>query len=452
MTSQPAEHPPVISEQAANHLNATKERFVELLPSSSDFLAALLSVTVLVVICLLVWLVVDRILLRIVLAIISRTKTEWDDIVAETGVFRRLARVPPLVVFYVGVTAVDVMRPPFDVLFARLCLALMALVVARSVSAGLMAINNIYARYDVALGRPIKGYVQILQVFTYSAGAIFMVAALLDRSPLVFFTGLGAMTAVLLLVFRDTLLSLVAGIQLTSNGLIRVGDWIEMSAFGADGNVIDIALNTVTVQNWDRTVTVIPTHKFLENSFKNWRHVFDQGARRIKRYILVDVSSVRFLSEDDFNRLLHIRILTPYLQGRKEEIQAYNQQLIDDGIVPDTVNMRAMTNLGTFRAYANAYLRANTKLRQDLSLMVRHLQPTEQGLPLEIYAFSAETAWPIYEGVQADIFDHLIAVMPYFGLRVFQAPTGADMQTAVLGAQKRGSPHGGVRASKKPGA
>lgn len=433
MPIESASQSALAANQASSHVQATRDRFLELLPSTAELLDASFSFALLLVLCLVIWLVIDRVILRIVMAIVGRTRTDWDDIIADTGVFRRMARLPPLIVFYIGVTAVDVMREPFDVVFARLTLATIALVVARSIGSALLAINTIYSRYDIALGRPIKGYVQVLQVLTYAGGAIFMVAALLDRSPLVFFTGLGAMTAVLLLVFRDTLLSLVAGIQLTSNGLIRVGDWIEMTAFGADGNVVDIALNTVTVQNWDNTVTVIPTHKFLENSFKNWRQVFEQGARRIKRFVLIDVSSIHFLSESDFDRLLDIRILAPYLQGRKEEIVAYNDRLVEDGIVPDRVNLRAMTNLGTFRAYANAYLRANTKLRQDLSMMVRHLQPTEQGLPLEIYAFSAETSWPVYEGVQADIFDHLISVMPYFGLRVFQTPAGADMQALTSG-------------------
>lgn len=408
------------SEHLANIFNF----FVERVPSTSELLAALIALTILVVLSLLVWLIVTRVVLTLVSKIIQRTQTRWDDAIESAGVFKRLAPVPSLIVFYSGVVVMPLLNPQWDKAIERITLAAIVLLIARAISAGFYAINLIYSEYEISRHRPIKGFIQVLQVATYFIATIFMLAALLNRSPVVFFTGLGAMTAVLMLVFRDTILSLVAGVQLTSANQIRVGDWIEMPSFGADGTVTDIALNTVSVRNFDRTITIIPAHKFLENSFRNWRHVFESDARRIKRHLLVDMDSIHFMSDEEFERLSKIRILAPYLQGRKEEIQAYNQELIDSGVHADVVNLRQMTNFGTFRSYASAYLQANQKLRPDLYMMVRHLQPTPEGIPLEIYCFSKETTWTVYEGIQSDIFEHLIAVMPYFGLRVFQAPSG----------------------------
>lgn len=417
------------STRTATHLRNSLDFFIDKLPHSADLTASLLALGILILICSAVWLFVSRILLRVVSKLILRTQTRWDDVLESSGVFKSIAPLPALIVFYSGVAAVPLFDPPWDQLLQRLTLVAIVLVISRTVSAGFGAVNAIYSLYDVSRGRPIKGFVQVLQVTTYFLAGIFVLSILMDRSPIVFFTGLGAMTAVLMLVFRDTILSLVAGVQLTSTNQIRVGDWIEMPNFGADGTVMDIALNTVAVQNFDRTITVIPAHKFLENSFKNWRNVFDTDARRIKRHLLIDIDSVRFLDEGEFEKLAKIRILAPYLQLRKEEIESYNQQLIGEGVHADIVNLRSMTNFGTFRAYANSYLQAHPKLRGDLSMMVRHLQPSPEGIPLEIYCFSNETTWTIYEGIQADIFEHLISVMPYFGLRAFQAPSGLDVKS-----------------------
>jgi miniconductance mechanosensitive channel len=288
--------------------------------------------------------------------------------------------------------------------------------------------NEIYCRYPISQSRPIKGYLQILSIFLYAVGIIIIIATILDKSPLVFVSGLGAMTAVILLVFRDTLLSLVAGVQLTTNDLIRVGDWIEMPQFAADGDVIDIALHTVKVQNWDKTITTIPTHKFLEHSFKNWRGMSESGGRRIKRSIHIDMNTVRFLSDQEVERFSHFALLKEYIQTKREELSAYNRERISepDGVL--VANARRLTNIGTFRAYLINYLRQHPQIHQQMTFLVRQLQPTPEGLPLEVYVFSRDIRWGPYEGTQADIFDHILAVISEFDLRVYQRPSGNDLK------------------------
>src|SRR5690606_14362439 len=251
---------------------------------------------------------------------------------------------------------------------------------------------------------------------------VILIAALIDRDPLLIIGSLGAASAVLLLVFRDTLLSLVAGVQLTGNDLIRVGDWIEMPGFDADGFVIDIALNTVTVQNWDKTFTIIPAHKFLENSFKNWRGMQTSGGRRIKRSIYLDMSTVHFLTPEEIEDLSRFALLRPYFEEKKRDIETWLEHHHEGRENP--VNSRRLTNVGTFRAYIDLYLRSRPDIATDMTFLVRQLQPTDKGLPIELYVFVNDVRWAIYEGVQGDVFDHLLAILPEFGLRVFQVPSG----------------------------
>jgi miniconductance mechanosensitive channel len=271
--------------------------------------------------------------------------------------------------------------------------------------------------------------VQLAKVFLYLVAFVFVVARLADQSPWFFVSGLGAMMAIILLIFRDTLLSLVASVQLTNNDLIRVGDWIEMPQFGADGDVVDIALNAVTVRNWDRTTTVIPTHKFLEHSFKNWRGMFEGGGRRIKRAIHIDTTSIRFLTDEEIARFGRYALLRDYIAAKTAELREHNARLAAD---PDTIaNARRLTNVGTLRAYVAAYLRSHPAIRQDLTFLVRQLAPTPEGLPLEIDVFVRDTRWAHYEGIQADVFDHVLAMVEQFGLALFQRPSGRDVTTAL---------------------
>jgi miniconductance mechanosensitive channel len=283
--------------------------------------------------------------------------------------------------------------------------------------------------------------VQVAKILIFVVGIILVIAKLLDQSPVILLSGFGAMTAVLLLLFKDSILGLVAGIQLATNDMVRIGDWIEMPKYGADGDVVEISLHTVKVENWDRTITAIPSYALVSDSFKNWRGMQTSGGRRIKRSIYIDKTSVSFCTEEMVERFKKIQFLTDYISGKQKEIQEYNTGHCIDTSEP--VNGRQITNIGTLRAYIENYLRNHPKIHKGMTMMVRQLQPTENGLPLEIYAFTNDTNWVNYEAIQADIFDHILSVIPSFGLRVFQAPSGHDMRTglgSVSALNKEGMP------------
>jgi miniconductance mechanosensitive channel len=324
----------------------------------------------------------------------------------------------------------------------------MAFVVLTGVAAAsnfLAAANDIYSEtYAEARNRPIKGYLQVVSIFLYIAAGIVVVALLADRSPVVFLSGLGALTAVLMLVFRDTILSLVASVQIMSNDMIRIGDWVEMPQANADGDVIDIALHTVKIQNWDKTISAIPTHKFISESFKNWRGMSEAGGRRIKRAIFLDVSSVHFLTEEEVNHLSRYEFLKDHMAAKREELARANRRTPSD---PDLIpERRRLTNVGTFRAYIQHYLRNHPKVHQEMTLLVRQLASGPTGLPMQVYCFTNDTAWANYEGIQADIFDHLIAILPEFGLRVFQEPAGGDFRRWSGGEGAVNADQGGALA------
>jgi miniconductance mechanosensitive channel len=374
--------------------------------------------------------VVSHYILRFLEYVARQTPRNWDQALFDARLPQRLAWGVPLLVWYHGALLVPHLPPDALLVTQRVLLASMVVVVVRGFDAFLDGVNRIYMENPRARERPIKGFLQVGNVVAHLAGLILVVAILMDRSPFLFLSGLGAMTAVLLLVFRDTLLSLVAGIQITTNDLIRAGDWIEMPQFQADGDVVDIALNSVTVQNWDRTLTVIPTHKFLEHSFKNWRGMTQSGGRRIKRSVHLDQASVRFLSPEEVERFQGWELLRDYVARKKEEVEAHNRKHPPGNGVKVPYH-RWFTNLGTFRAYLAEYLRVHPGIHREMILMVRQLPPGPEGLPLEIYGFTNDIRWGVYEGIQADIFDHILAMVPEFGLRVYQRPAGSDLREAL---------------------
>ncbi|GLZ85805.1 mechanosensitive ion channel protein MscS [Metapseudomonas resinovorans] len=350
--------------------------------------------------------------------------------IQDHGLIKRLANVVPALVLAFGVKIVPNLPTALVEVITNVCTAFIILTIALALSAALNIVSSLYQRRKDAHLRPIKGYVQVLKIAIFAIATILMIASLIDRSPLILLSGLGAMAAVLLLIFQDTLLSLVASVQITSSDIIRVGDWVEMPQLNADGDVIDIALHTVKVQNWDKTITTIPTKRFITDSFKNWRGMQESGGRRIKRCLYLDQNSVHFLSADDIDRLHRFRLLDGYLKAKESELLSWNSQLDESLRLP--INSRQLTNIGTFRAYVEHYLRENLDIRKDMTLIVRQLAPTADGLPLELYCFTNTTAWASYESIQSDIFDHLLAILPEFGLRVFQHPSGADMRTLRL--------------------
>ncbi len=375
--------------------------------------------------------VVKHLALRTLKYLIAKTRTHLDDVIVEHRVLDRLAHLVPVLVIFIladmpfaGMPAAD--RAYYVAMIQGAMRLFIVIIGVRVIDALLNTALSVYQTFEVSREVPGKGFVQGLKVLTYFVGGISILSILLDRSPLYLLSALGALTAVLLLVFKDTVLGLVAGIQLSANKMVAVGDWIEMPKYGADGDVIEVALTTVKVQNWDKTITTIPTYSLISDSFKNWRGMQESGGRRIKRSISVDVQTIKFCDVEMLARFSKIKYIAAYIEQKKDELAKFNQeQEVDESSL---VNGRRMTNVGTFRAYVVAYLRNHPKINREMTFLVRQLAPGERGLPIEIYVFCSDTVWAHYEAIQADIFDHILAVVPEFDLRVFQAPTGRDFR------------------------
>ncbi|ULQ58843.1 mechanosensitive ion channel [Brucepastera parasyntrophica] len=364
---------------------------------------------------------------------VEKTRGKWDDYMQQSGFFSRLTRlITPIIVYLI----IPVFLPVENMVteFIRRCIvAYIFGNVAYTLAAFLDGINTIYqaSNGEMARQKPIKGYLQMIKIFIYIIAIILIITAVMDVSPVGILSGLGAMSAVLMLVFKDSILGFVSSMQLSANDMVRIGDWIEMPKYNADGYVIDITLQSIKVQNWDKTITTIPIYALISDSFKNWRGMSDSGGRRIKRSIYIDMTSVRFLAEDDIKKLSDLRLLSSYLASKIMEIEEHNKKL---GVPEhDYVSGRHLTNLGTFRAYIEAYLVDNPNVHQGMTHMVRYLETGAEGLPMELYLYTSDTRWVKYEGILADIVDHLLAVMPEFGLRVFQNPSGWNMDNISKG-------------------
>ncbi len=370
-------------------------------------------------------------LLRVVRKLVESTTTHWDDELVRAGVFRRVSHIAPAFVVHYGTRFFPDLPEALSDGIRRVAVSVMLLGGALAIASFLTAAERIYESHPEYRKRPIKGYIQVATLLVYLVAGLLILAALMNRSPWIFVSGIGAMTAVLLLIFRDTILSLVASVQLASNDMVRVGDWIEMPDLGADGDVIEVALHTVKVQNWDKTITTIPTHRLISDSFKNWRGMSESGGRRIKRSVSIDLGSVRFLSDEEIERFGRWSLLRDYMVRKREELsEANGQPGRDPGV---TADRRQLTNLGTFRAWIWATLRSHPQIHQQgHTLLVRQLAPGPQGVPIEIYCFSTDTAWIAYEDIQADLFDRILAMVPEFDLRVFQEPAGSDLDRTAL--------------------
>ena len=381
-----------------------------------------------VIVLLIAWLsfyAARTVLLRWIARLIRKTRTRFDDVLMEHGVLRRVALLAPIVVLYYGAGWL----PGPEAYALQVVNATLTVVVLLVVGAAINAAQEVIAGYDARAEVPVKSYTQIAKIIIYVVGTLIATAVLTGKSPWVLLSGVGALMAVVILVFRDTILSLVASFTIASNRMVRVGDWIEAPDFGADGDVVDVALHTVKVQNWDKTITSIPTHKLVEVSFKNWRGMQESGGRRIKRALHLDMNTARFCDEEMLDRFEAIELIRDYVRERRQVVDSDNAERKVN--VSELVNGRRLTNVGTFRAYVVAYLRSHPRIHQDMTFLVRHRAPTPQGLPLEIYVFTTTTVWGEYEGIQSDIFDHLLAAVPRFGLKVFQEPTGAELGQAL---------------------
>jgi len=405
-------------------VNIFKKWIVELgaAGQAATVLAWVAVVVILALLAILSNYIVKKLLLKIVAFLIRKSKTNWDDALLERKVFDRLSHIAPALVVYF---AAPVFTPVAGIL-ERLSIVYMIVVGVLVIDAFLNAVVDVYRSFEISKQKPIKGYVQVAKVIIVVLFTISALAVLMDRSPILLLSGFGAMTAVILLVFKDSILGLVASIQLSANDMVRIGDWIEMPKYGADGDVIDITLNTVKVQNWDKTITTIPSYSLISDSFKNWRGMADSGGRRIKRPVMIDITSIRLCTDEMLDRFEKFMLIAEYVKSKRTEVAEYNvSKKIDTS---ELINGRRLTNIGTFRAYVAAYLRAHPKIHNDMTFLVRQLPPGEHGLPLEIYVFSNDQEWANYEAIQADIFDHILAVLPMFDLRIFQQPTGSDFR------------------------
>lgn len=387
----------------------------------------------LIILVVLAWLgnfIIKRVLLGGLFKLLRSSSLDKHMAVINLKFIARLANIVPALILATGIHVIDGVPDSVVTIVVNVCNAFIVLTVALAISNILDIVNRVYEQRPDARLKPIKGYLQVVKIAIYAISLILIIAALFDRSPLILLSGLGAMAAVLMLIFQDTLLSLVASVQISSNDVIRVGDWVEMPQLNADGSVIDIALHTVKVQNWDKTITTIPTRRFMTDPFKNWRGMQESGGRRIKRSVMLDQQSMHFLDSEQLQRLNRFRLLKAYLAEKQAEIDEWNTELAELGKEP--VNTRRITNIGTFRAYMVRYLQSHAGINQKMGVMVRQLAPSADGLPLELYCFTTTTVWAEYEGIQSDIFDHLLSILPEFGLRVFQHPSGLDVRALTV--------------------
>jgi miniconductance mechanosensitive channel len=357
------------------------------------------------------------------------TIQQWDDILVEKHIVKRILYFIPLILLYV--LSSPILTGTSLLPFSQALISVLFLIaVMMFLDAMLSALLAIYGKSAIAKEISITPFVQVLKLGLYFVTGILLLSLLLQKTPLYFLSGLGALTAVLMFVFKDVLMGFVAGIQLIANKMVAPKDWIEMPKYGADGDVLEITLTTVKVQNFDNTITTIPTYALINESFKNWRNMNLSGGRRIKRYVNIDLGSIKFCNSEMLVRFKSIQLISQYIQNRQEEILVYNKKhQVDESTL---VNGRRLTNIGVFRSYVEAYLRQHPMIHNDMTFLIRQLSPSENGLPIEIYVFCKNTNWTAYEAIQADIFDHILAVVPEFDLRVFQEPSGSDFQKIAL--------------------
>jgi miniconductance mechanosensitive channel len=404
--------------------------FIELgVPEKLADEAAVVGLTIVVfILAFLMYWLLRNYLLKLIHQVTLKTTNRWDDALMDSRMFQRILRLLPLTFILL---CIDRLAPGHMVLIKRIIFASIIFIGARSVEAFLDAVSEIYHSDPNSTRKPIRPLFQALLIVLYLFAGIFMISVLLNKEPWHLFGLMGGLTAVTMLVFKDTILGFVAGIQLGANDMVREGDWIEMPKYGADGDVIEVAVNTVKVRNWDKTISTIPTYALISDSFKNWRGMSESGGRRIKRSICIDMNTVQFADEAMLRKFQCMELLKDYVEKRQEEINVENATRKID-LSSTVVNGRRQTNLGIFRAYLEFYLRNHPKIHKGMTFLVRHLQPTPQGLPIEIYVFSSDQVWANYEGIQADIFDHVLAALPEFDLRVYQQPSGLDVASLRL--------------------
>lgn len=399
-----------------------------LVSDTASFLDNIVVLLLIVVVAMAIDYLCRYIVLDMFKRLARRTRNQWDDLIVERKIINKLMHIIPAVLIYVLLPLAfsHEEEPKILLVLQRFCLVYIIAVSLRFINASLNLLHEIYSRKEAFRDKPLKGFIQIIQVTMFFVGMILIVSILINKSPVSLLAGLGASAAILMLVFKDTILGFVAGIQLSANNMLRAGDWITMSKYGADGTVIEVTLNAVKVRNFDNTITTIPPYALVSDAFQNWRGMSESAGRRVKRSIEIDMNSVKFCTPEMLAKFRRISLLTEYIDAKEEELRQYNEAHHIDGSV--WVNGRRQTNLGVFRAYLQRYLASLPAVNKEMTCMVRHLQPTHTGIPLELYFFSSVKDWVPYEGIQADVFDHLLAVVPEFGLSVFQSVAGSDLR------------------------
>lgn len=382
----------------------------------------LLAIGIIIIICFIADRITKKVLFRILESHIMKTKNKWDDMLLENNTLDVIGRIPAALVIY----AFAPVFPTFEVWIRRIAFIYILINVTSVIFRILDSLNDILREHPTFKTRPTKGYIQVVKIILGVIVIIIVVSVLMNRSPLLLLSGLGAATAVLMLIFQNSLLGFVASIQLSSNNMVEIGDWIDMPAHNANGDVLDISLHTVKVQNWDKTITTIPTHLLISESFKNWKGMQESGGRRIQRSIYIDVNSIKFVDEDMLERLEEIQLIKDYIKNKKIELDKYNKDISIDE--ENIVNYRHLTNIGTFRVYIEEYIKSHPKINENMTRVVRQLQQTDKGVPIEIYAYANQVAWHDYEHIQSDIFEHILSIVHEFDLRIYQSPTGHDIK------------------------
>lgn len=394
--------------------------------STAVFLSVIISIVILLILSWLAYFLTWKIMRMTIIPVIKKSKTSFDDLLLKHRFFKRLAFfVPALILFYLLNDALGISEGDLPVIVYKLLDTWIVVISIMIFSSILSTIRDYYQRYEISKERPIDSFIQVIKIIAYIIGILIVIGIFIDKDISTLLLSLGTMSAVLMLIFRDPILGFVGGLQLTFNEMVRIGDWISVPKYNADGVVLEITLTVVKVQNWDKTISMVPTYALVTNSFQNWRGMEESGGRRIKRSLNIDMDSVKFCTPEMLEKYGKIQILKPYLEKKEKEIEAYNKK---NNIDPSVfVNGRRQTNLGIFRAYLKAYLKHRQDINFSMTFLVRHLQPTEKGLPIEIYLFTKTTAWADYEDIQADIFDHILAAVSQFDLKVYQYPSNSGL-------------------------
>ena len=394
--------------------------------SAANIISATISVLVLIIIAWAAFLLSWKIMKRIIIPIVKKSKTSFDDLLENHSFFKRLAYYSPVIVLRVFIdNALGLPEADIPTIIFKLIDGWVVLTTILIFNSVLSTVRDYYQRYDISKERPIDSFIQVIKIITYVIGTLFIIGIFVNKDISTLLFSLGTMSAVLMLIFRDPILGFVGGLQLTFNRMVRIGDWVSVPKFNADGIVLEITLTVVKVQNWDKTISMIPTYALVSNSFQNWRGMEESGGRRIKRFLSIDMDSIKFCTNEMLDKYKKVQLLNSYLEKKEKEITAYNEL---HNINPDLlVNGRRQTNLGVFRAYLRAYLNQRQDINTNMTFLVRHLQPTEKGLPIEIYVFTTTTAWAEYENIQADIFDHIFAIIQEFDLKIYQYPSNTNL-------------------------